>query len=641
MLFIKKEKGLWKNIFLLLAAFLTSLAITMNMEVIETVEVGIENPIFKIVYKLIEIVNQTMADRGLLLTLLTFSLFAVYKKIWIENSIEIIRYSKGLALFFSIMYTGGKAFEYGNSLSVIYASSIRIMKSLILIIGFYALYLSIINYLYFLLHQNNDIVIKDKKIFKLYTKHTWPSIWLGIMLCWMAHILLRYPGVMGYDNWDELGQYFGVEAYTTAQPVFHTWILGSFVKFGVLLGSANLGLFLLVIFQALLMSAVLSYSLLLMKKRGTFLWLRILTMGIYCISPYYAGYVSFPIKDFLYMAFFLLFFLCITELAADGQNFWHSRFQRNMWIISACFMILFRKNGKYIYLSFLGILGIVLVKYFIDNRKKQLYLKTGTIIICLVLPLMLAEGITSCIKNYYHVEQDSPKEMFSIPFQQTARYVRDYGDEISEEEVQVIRKVLDYDRLPVIYSELTADPVKSTYHADNFRELADYFCVWFKQLLKHPMCYIEAVWNQNYYVFSPDIDNIVYNKNCHVGEEIKRESGLFDIVYFEVPQFLEGVAEIMVSYYSLMTRFPVIGMFSNVAFYIMLMFIIIIYMMHDKCRRGFLVMFPLFVSFITILMAPQIQEQPRYAFPIIYAIPSAVSFYCFIVKRGIGNDKAK
>ena len=108
-----------------------------------------------------------------------------------------------------------------------------------------------------------------------------------------------------------------------------------------------------------------------------------------------------------------------------------------------------------------------------------------------------------------------------------------------------------------------------------------------------------------------------------------------------MPQFLDGVAEIMVSYYSLMTRFPVIGMFSNVAFYIMLMFIIIIYMMHDKCRRGFLVMFPLFVSFITILMAPQIQEQPRYAFPIIYAIPSAVSFYCFIVKRGIGNDKAK
>lgn len=108
MLFIKKEKSLRKNIFLLLAAFLTSLAITMNMEVVETVEVGIENPVFKIVYKLIEIVNQTMADRGLLLTLLTFSLFAVYKKIWIENSIEIIRYSKGLALFFSIMYTGGK-----------------------------------------------------------------------------------------------------------------------------------------------------------------------------------------------------------------------------------------------------------------------------------------------------------------------------------------------------------------------------------------------------------------------------------------------------------------------------------------------------------------------------------------------------
>ena len=69
-----------------------------------------------------------------------------------------------------------------------------------------------------------------------------------------------------------------------------------------------MGLFLLVIFQALLMSAVLSYSLLLMKRRGTFLWLRILTMGIYCISPYYAGYVSFPIKDFSVYGLFSVIF---------------------------------------------------------------------------------------------------------------------------------------------------------------------------------------------------------------------------------------------------------------------------------------------------------------------------------------------
>lgn len=68
-----------------------------------------------------------------------------------------------------------------------------------------------------------------------------------------------------------------------------------------------------------------------------------------------------------------------------------------------------------------------------------------------------------CGRNYYtglSCGKDSPKEMFSLPFQQTARYVKEYGDEISEEEREIIAKVLDYDSLAEIYEPMTADPVK-------------------------------------------------------------------------------------------------------------------------------------------------------------------------------------
>ena len=51
--------------------------------------------------------------------------------------------------------------------------------------------------------------------------------------------------------------------------------------------------------------------------------------------------------------------------------------------------------------------------------------------------------------------------MFSLPFQQTARYVKNTGDEISEEEREIIAKVLDYDSLAEIYEPMTADPVKN------------------------------------------------------------------------------------------------------------------------------------------------------------------------------------
>lgn len=74
-------------------------------------------------------------------------------------------------------------------------------------------------------------------------------------------------------------------------------------------------------------------------------------------------------------------------------------------------------------------------------------------------------GITSA----FHVEKDTPKEMLSLPFQQTARYVRDYGDEVTEEEKAAIGQVLDYDKIVKGYMELTSDPVKTTYHAKEWQ----------------------------------------------------------------------------------------------------------------------------------------------------------------------------
>lgn len=67
--------------------------------------------------------------------------------------------------------------------------------------------------------------------------------------------------------------------------------------------------------------------------------------------------------------------------------------------------------------------------------------------------------------------------------------------------------VLRYELLAEEYYELTADPVKSTYHAEGTGELIAYFKVWLQQFFKHPLCYVEATWNQNYYLLAPQIQN--------------------------------------------------------------------------------------------------------------------------------------
>lgn len=627
----QNRKFWYRNrILLFLGSIMTALAVTMNMDAAEAAESGITSSLYLAIYKLIEKISLDLADKGLLLSLLTVFSYIVYHKVWVEKQTIAIRYSKSLSLFLAIMYTAGMGFSSGNSLAILYTSSIRMLKTLILITGFYILYLTAINSLYLLLQSRKDIVLHKNKVILFYQKHPWLSVWLGIMGCWMVHILLRYPGAMSYDNWNQLAYYFGYKSFTTAQPVFHTWLFSSFIRFGLWIGSANIGLFLFIVFQSLIMSAILSWSLLLMRRWRTPVWLRLLTMGIYCAAPYYAGYASFPIKDFLYTAFFLLFLLYIMEWLGNTSLF-NKKSRAIGWVLTVCLFILCRKNGIYIYLPVAIIMAVREVKRFQKNLtvKEAPYNCQSIIffVVLLLLPLLIVKGTESIITYCYQVQKDSSKEALSLPFQQTARYVRDYGNEIPKEEKEAIAKVLDYDKIPSVYLEMTADPVKTTFHAETNEDLFNYFKVWFKQFLKHPLCYIEATWNQNYYLFAPNIDNIVYNKDCNIGEEIILDIGLLEKIDFEIPEKMQGICAIMVSYYSLLSRLPILGMLNNVAFYIILLFAAFIFMLHDRQKNELFIMLPLFLSFLIILAAPQIQNQPRYAFPIIYAMPSVIAFF--------------
>ena len=67
-------------------------------------------------------------------------------------------------------------------------------------------------------------------------------------------------------------------------------------------------------------------------------------------------------------------------------------------------MILFRKNGMYIYVPVICLLLIKLVKNCINKESEKVHWKTvRTVIICLILPLALAKGISGFIESYYHV----------------------------------------------------------------------------------------------------------------------------------------------------------------------------------------------------------------------------------------------
>lgn len=610
----------------ILFAYFSASALTTKLDVGDVVEAGIEIGFYQRIYKLLEVMGQGLRERGFLLFVLTLLFLALYWDFWLIKGTAAVKYSKGLSLFLAIMYTAGMGFAYGDTLSVFTTSAIRLQRAEVAVCGFYAIYLTIINMMYYFLNSGWDISLRENRIIRLYDKNPFLFQWAVIMGIWLIHLILRYPGIMSYDNAQQLEFYFGYETFTTAQPIFHTVLFGFFVQLGLWMGSANIGLFLFVVFQSLVMSCILAYSLTVMEKSGIPCWLRLLSLGIYCFVPYYAGYASFPIKDYLYTAFFVLLLLLYIEWFLDGGDAWTKK-RIGVWTLAGCLVILLRNNGIYIYVPVAVYIAAAELKHIGKKEKQERGRLVGKVILGLILPLATAWTMNTAVTVCWNVQKDSPKEMFSLPFQQTARYVRDYGNEVTEEEREAISAVLDYETLPDIYMPMTADPVKTTYHAGGTEELAAYFKTWFAQFLKHPFCYVEATWNQNYYIFSPNIDNIVYNKDCTVAGDDMEDKGIKELIEFKVPEKMHGLCAIMVSFYSLLHRLPVINILSNVAFYIILLFVFTFYFLRDKQNKALWVLMPLWLTLLIILASPQIQNQPRYAFPIIYSMPSVAAFY--------------
>ena len=79
----------------------------------------------------------------------------------------------------------------------------------------------------------------------------------------------------------------------------------------------------------------------------------------------------------------------------------------------------------------------------------------------------------------FKITSGSIRETLSIPFQQTARYVKYHSDDLTQEDIIVIDKVLGYDDLAERYDPEISDPVKNKFNKYTSNgELMDYLKDW-------------------------------------------------------------------------------------------------------------------------------------------------------------------
>ncbi len=438
-----------------------------------------------------------------------------------------------------------------------------------------------------------------------------------ISLCWLPFLIIYLPGSVPHDGYQQINMAFGIVEFSDNHPWAVTLFMGALMRIGRVV-SDNFGVFLVVITFYVL--EALCYSIICYKIRK---WkaprlFYIAVLLFFSVVPVFGAYAQALIKDGIFMAFVALFITLYTECCLSCLHIIPKidiKKQMCFLFIVGFIVCLTRKNGIYMVLP-----ADVLLCVFFDKGKKR---------VALLLSALLALSYFSVnekIPAAIGIEPGSVKEMLSIPFQQTARYLKEYPDDITEEEAEAIEKVLRLDVGERYFPEVS-DPVKNTFHSGE-EDLAEYFKVWRTMFWRHPGVYLEATIHNAYGYYYPfyNFSRLQPYQFYIKGEPIA--TGDFDIHYI-MPEKLRNW---MANYAMIWRNMPGLAQLLNPGFYSWVLLLICGYTVYShRYKRMLLFVTPLLN--IVIYIASPVNGFLRYAMPLLACMPVLI-FFCLADGHG-------
>ena len=563
------------------------------------------------------------------MSLITFALIALYLKVK-EEKLHILK--KILCMIFSIFMVLGNSFYRMNSLELVIGSKRMMMISVIVLIGYYYFF----KRLYVILDKFiNNFRMKDLKeegiigrIVSFIDKKPFLASLIIILICWAIYAIAFYPIILSPDPSFQIRQFFNVHTkyadwviqldpnvnMTNHHPVLHTLLLGECLSLGRKILNDNFGLFIYSAIQMLVLSSVLSYTIVYLKKIKVSSKARAIILFIYALLPVFPFYAMSGVKDTLYTSFVILYVIILFNFVKYKKDESISIGHAIGIYIVLLLIALFRNNGLYvIVLSF-----PILILYSRKNR-----IKSSVIFLAFICSFMCYSKV---ILPYYKISDGSIREALTIPFQQTARYVREHEEDLSEEDKKAIDTILGYDDLAARYNPELSDPVKNNYnkYATN-DDLNAYFKVWFKGLIKHPVTYIEATMNNIYGYFYPNKTKwYIY----HEFDARVTKDNLVDYSY----NSLEGLRTLLIQFGVAFPYIPVIGMICNIGINTWLLLIMGVHLIIKKKKEYLIALLPGYIT-VLICMASPVNAYFRYSMPYIFAMPTLIAMFFNIINE--------
>ena len=558
------------------------------------------------------------------ITVITVFLFAfeirILRFVKQNSSIETCLASMILAFFMII----GLSFSANGDLSFILANGRQALFSALVFAGFVFLFEVVVSFLFFGMSRLSDDISSPNRSTNL-QRIQWKYFWI-LIIAWLPFMVVFWPGSVPHDGYLTVNMAFGVQPFTNHHPWPLTYVIKLLMPIGFKI-SDNWGVFvctaLFYLIEAYCYSRVCRIVAGWSRKAGK------ITLLFFAIVPIWGMYAQALQKDGLFSAVYALFFAeCILayferEQVVTGKQRMLQMVKLLALGIATCHL---RNNGIYLCVPQL----VVLTALTISKNKKHWRIR-AEYVTCMVVILVVYYLTQGPIMRYLGIKQTRPAEMLSIPFQQTARYLKYYPDDITDEEFQTIHAILPDDNLGKNYNPDFADPVKNKYRPKATRkEMKAYFRTWFSLLKRHPKVYIESFIAGSfgyYYPFSVRKTLGTYQNYMKEPEGSLLDNG-FDF-HFVVGN---GIREKMTRYTELWKNVPVLSLIMNPGTYAWLLILAGLFILHKKQQRIAVLNLISPLLNIAVCMASPVNGFPRYAMPLMACMPIIVVFSLYVRK---------
>ncbi len=548
-------------------------------------------------------------------------------------------YTSVPAMLFTFFMIFGYSFLHDNSWELAVNSDIsQLSKTAIMSIGYFIFFYYMITWLYNRMDSPVKTSVKNtagirftplRRYLDTFAKKPFTTAFISLFIVYLPCAVVSFPAffIMG-DTRIQIIQAYGelnivgpeyLEGHMLSDTVFlnthhppvHTLLIHLCLEAGNrLFNSANAGIFLYAVLQWLCVITAVSYAVkILVEKLRVPVSYAFFVLLYYIVSPIIQGYMFMVTKDILY-GVFLLYFLISLYFLYLGEK---SRKLYSELFLLTLGLLLFRNDAKYIF-----ILSFLLIAVFHKKlRKTALWFVTG--VLCFSI-------LYSAVLSLCGVTRGSIREMLSIPFQQTARYVKYHEEEITEEQKQAIDNILDYSSLAIRYNANLSDGVKSSYKEDASKEdLIRYFKVWLEMLVKHPGTYIQATMNNYYTYFYPEgktLRNFAFEASGYTMDTTNEQVAPLGMRFY-YPKSLDTFRN---AYENIRDRMEVLPPFSILTLpsaYTWTLILLFFYALRAKRKNAVaFLMIPCMIILVCCLAGPcNGHYGGRYLYPIILSMP--------------------